>query len=79
MTVESFLSLLSEEVADAYEESILLFSTVPSSRNLGFLDRSAVSIPLTVAGQDLTIHQSPTILSSTREGGTTGAGMFVLT
>lgn len=58
-------------------ESILLFSTVPSSRNLGFLDSSASSISVTAAGQDLTIYQSPTLLSSTRRGGTTGAGMLV--
>ncbi|KAH0608557.1 uncharacterized protein H6S33_001691 [Morchella sextelata] len=79
MTVESFLSLLGEEVVDVYEESILLFSTVPSSRNLGFLDSSASSISVTAAGQDLTIYQSPTLLSSTRQGGTTGAVLWKVT
>lgn len=56
-------------------ESFLLFSQPIPSQNLGFVDQTATSIDLTIAGRDLTIHQSPTILSSTRGGGTTGAGM----
>jgi hypothetical protein len=52
----------------------LLFSQSIPSQNLGFVDSKATSIDITVGGRDLTIHQSPTILSSTRDGGTTGAG-----
>lgn len=44
------------------------------SQNLGFVDSKATVLDLTIDGRDLTIHQSPTILSSTRDGGTTGAG-----
>ena len=32
---------------------------------------------LSIAGRDLTVHQSPTILSSNRGGGTTGAGRIL--
>ncbi|KFY19277.1 hypothetical protein V493_08043, partial [Pseudogymnoascus sp. VKM F-4281 (FW-2241)] len=60
-------------------ESFLLFSQPIPSQNLGFVDQSATSIDLTIAGRDLTIHQSPTILSSTRGGGTTGAVLWKIT
>jgi hypothetical protein len=52
----------------------LLFSQSIPSQNLGFVDSRATSIEIAVGGRDLTIRQSPTILSSTRDGGTTGAG-----
>ncbi|KAL7275226.1 Ribosomal protein lysine methyltransferase [Rhizina undulata] len=80
MTLDAFLSLLGDEIEDVYEESFLLFSTQkPLSRNLGFIDRASPTIDITVAGQDLTIHQSPTILSSSREAGTTGAVLWRVT
>ncbi|OBT91195.1 hypothetical protein VE02_00324 [Pseudogymnoascus sp. 03VT05] len=60
-------------------KSFLLFSQPIPSQNLGFVDQSATSIDLTIAGRDLTIHQSPTILSSTRGGGTTGAVLWKIT
>lgn len=55
-------------------ESFLLFSQELPSQDLGFVDAKATTLELTVAGKDLTIHQSPTLLSSNRGGGTTGAG-----
>lgn len=55
-------------------ESFFLFSQPIPSRNLGFIDPKAKSLEILVAGRDLTIQQSPTILSSNRKEGTTGAG-----
>ena len=55
-------------------ESFLLFSQSIPSQNLGFVDRKATVLEVTINDRDLTIHQSPTILSSNRGGGTTGAG-----
>ena len=43
------------------------------SQNLGFIDSTARTIEIEVAGLDITFHQSPTILSSNRSKGTTGA------
>lgn len=54
----------------------LLFSQQPvDSQNLGFIDPKAQSVQVSVSGRDFTVHQSPALLSSQREGGTTGAGM----
>lgn len=55
-------------------ESFLLFSLAVSSQNLGFIDPKAETLPITVAERDLTIEQSPSLLSSNRKEGTTGAG-----
>lgn len=38
------------------------------------MDSKATLLELSIAGRDLSIHQSPTILASNRGGGTTGAG-----
>lgn len=59
-------------------ESFLLFSQSIPSQNLGFVDSKATVLQLTINDRDLTIHQSPTILSSNRGGGTTGAGKKLL-
>uniref|UniRef100_A0A093VPI3 Ribosomal N-lysine methyltransferase 5 n=1 Tax=Talaromyces marneffei PM1 TaxID=1077442 RepID=A0A093VPI3_TALMA len=74
-----FLSSIGEEVADAEEESFLLFSRTIPSNNLGFLNSRATTIDLTINSHDYTIHQSPTLLSSTRDGGTTGAVLWKIT
>jgi len=55
-------------------ESFLLFSQALPSQNLGFVNSKVSSLELTIVGKDLVIHQSPTILSSNRAAGTTGAG-----
>ncbi|KAI9720184.1 MAG: hypothetical protein M1812_003002 [Candelaria pacifica] len=60
-------------------ESFLLFSQSIPSQNLGFVDSKATLVELTVAGQDLAIHQSPTILSSNRKEGTTGGVLWKVT
>ncbi|KAK7447479.1 hypothetical protein Landi51_06835 [Colletotrichum acutatum] len=87
MAVKALISTLEDEILDPEEatdlhgdptyaptETFFLFShNIPSS-NLGFIDPKATELSLTLAGRDFTIHQSPTVLSSTRAGGTTGAG-----
>ena len=57
-------------------ESFLLFSQAIPSQNLGFVDPKASSLEITVGDQSLDIQQSPSLLSSDRAGGTTGAGTF---
>jgi hypothetical protein len=59
-------------------ETFLLFSQQPvDSQNLGFIDPKAQSVQVSISGRDFTVNQSPTLLSSQREGGTTGAGMLL--
>lgn len=55
-------------------EAFLLFSQDIPTSNLGFVNARATTLDLTIRGNEYTIHQSPTILSSSRAGGTTGAG-----
>lgn len=55
-------------------EAFLLFSQDIPTTNLGFVNSRATTLDLTIRGNEYTIHQSPTILSSSRAGGTTGAG-----
>ncbi|PYI21972.1 hypothetical protein BO99DRAFT_354461 [Aspergillus violaceofuscus CBS 115571] len=77
--ITSFLSLLGEEVEDAEEEAFYLFAQDIPSSNLGFVDSRATTVDLTINNQDYAIHQSPTLLSSTRAGGTTGAVLWKIT
>lgn len=69
------LETLGEEIDDPETESFLLFSQSIPSQNLGFVDSKATLLELTIGDRDLSITQSPTILSSNRGGGTTGAGL----
>lgn len=55
-------------------EAFLLFSQHIPADNLGFIDSRATSVEVTIRDNEYTIHQSPTLLSSSRAGGTTGAG-----
>lgn len=74
------LARLGPEVDDPDEETFLLLAHErPSAQNLGFLDSHAAVLDLTVAGRDLTIHQSPAVLNSNRSGGTTGAVLWKIT
>jgi hypothetical protein len=54
----------------------LLFYEERPPQNLGFVDPKAAILNLSVAGRDLTIRQSPTLLSSNRAEGTTGAVLW---
>nr|CAF06067.1 hypothetical protein 29E8.340 [Neurospora crassa] len=74
--LESFLRLLGKEIKDlddADEETYDLYAQDLPSSDLGIIDPKTTKLQLTVAGRELTIHQSPGILSSARAGGTTGA------
>ncbi|TVY26766.1 Diaminohydroxyphosphoribosylamino-pyrimidine deaminase [Lachnellula hyalina] len=79
MTIQSLLHALGPEIEDPEEEAFLLFSQSIPSQNLGFVDSKASILELTIGDRDLTIHQSPTILSSNRGGGTTGAVVWKIT
>ncbi|KAJ5738897.1 hypothetical protein N7493_002052 [Penicillium malachiteum] len=65
---------IGEEVTDAEEESFLLFTQDIPTGNLGFIDSRAATVDVSIRDNEYTIHQSPTLLSSSRAGGTTGAG-----
>lgn len=79
MGVDNLILALGEEIADPGEETFLLFSQSIPSQNLGFIDAKATSLELTVSDNDLTITQSPGLLSSNRAGGTTGAVVWKIT
>jgi hypothetical protein len=55
-------------------EAFLLFAQDIPSANLGFVDSRAATVDLVIGEHEYCIHQSPTLLSSSRAGGTTGAG-----
>ncbi|AEO67065.1 uncharacterized protein THITE_2088547 [Thermothielavioides terrestris NRRL 8126] len=80
MGLASLLQALGPPVQSVEEETFALFAQdLPHEQNLGFVDAKALSLELTVAGRDLTIHQSPAVLSSNRAGGTTGAVLWKIT
>ncbi|KAK3324185.1 hypothetical protein B0T19DRAFT_224337 [Cercophora scortea] len=79
MKLESLLQLLGDPIQSPDEEIFDLFAQDLPSQNLGFVDAKATTLELTIADRDLTIHQSPSILSSTRAGGTTGAVVWRIT
>lgn len=76
--MEQIIHLLAngEEVIDVDEESFLLFAQDIPSNNLGMLNPRAPSVEISINGNEYTIHQSPSLLSSHRAGGTTGAGKY---
>ena len=79
MSLEDLLSILGEDISDPEEESFSLFTQEIPSRDLGFVDAKAMSLEITVCGRDLDIRQSPTLLSSNRKEGTTGAVVWKIT
>lgn len=54
-------------------ETFDLFSHSQSSQDLGMVDPKAEELELSIAGRDFTIKQSPGVLQSNRQAGTTGA------
>ncbi|CAO2652893.1 Nn.00g023040.m01.CDS01 [Neocucurbitaria sp. VM-36] len=70
---------LGEPVVDAEEEAFIIFSQDIPSQSLGFIDSQASSLDISVAGHDLTIHQSRGLLTSDRKAGTTGAVIWKVT
>ncbi|KAJ9162176.1 Ribosomal lysine N-methyltransferase 5 [Coniochaeta hoffmannii] len=79
MILEGLIQCLGDRVSSVEEETFDLFSQDIPSQNLGFIDPKSQTLEITVAGHDLTIHQSPAILSSNRSGGTTGAVVWKIT
>ncbi|KAG8168042.1 hypothetical protein KVR01_003731 [Diaporthe batatas] len=78
--VDGLLGLLGPEILDPEEEAFLLFSqSIPSNNELGIVDPKSSTVELTVNGRDLTVTQSPSVLSSNRAGGTTGAVVWKVT
>ncbi|KAK4175866.1 hypothetical protein QBC36DRAFT_353601 [Triangularia setosa] len=74
MKLDKLLEALGQPIQSFEEETFELFAQELPSQNLGFVNSKASTVELTIAGRDLTIHQSPGVLSSNRAGGTTGAG-----
>ncbi|CAG7934722.1 unnamed protein product [Penicillium nalgiovense] len=75
--MDQIINLLTdEEVTDVDEESFLLFAQDIPSNNLGMLNPRAPSVEISINGNEYTVHQSPSLLSSHRVGGTTGAGKY---
>lgn len=79
MALQRLISALGEEINDPEEETFLLFSQDLPSQNLGFVDVKATNLDITISGRDLTIIQSPGLLSSNRTEGTTGAVVWKTT
>lgn len=79
MPLNDLLSSFGTDIEDPEEETFLLFSQQLPSQNLGFVDAKATSLEITVGRRELNIRQSPSILSSNREGGTTGAVVWKVT
>lgn len=57
----------------------MLFSQDIPSNNLGFVDATAETIEVEIAGHDYTFQQSPGLLKSNSAGGTTGAVLWKVT
>ncbi|KAF3350674.1 Alcohol oxidase [Verticillium dahliae VDG2] len=80
MSVLELLESFEDEVLDPEEETFALFSAPIPSANLGFIDPRAAELDITLPpNRDFTIHQSPTLLASSRAGGTTGAVLWKIT
>ncbi|KAI5290434.1 hypothetical protein KEM54_001553 [Ascosphaera aggregata] len=79
MNLNEILSAVGHVVEDAEEESTEIFCDYLPSGNLGFINSEADEVDITVNGKDFTIKQSPTILTSSRAGGTTGAVLWKIT
>ncbi|KAM5348343.1 hypothetical protein ACJ41O_008167 [Fusarium nematophilum] len=75
-SLTELITLLEPEVEDPEEETFLLYAQPIPSLNLGFIDPRAPSVDVSIAGRDFTIYQSPSVLSSSRAGGTTGAVLW---
>jgi hypothetical protein len=65
--------------ADRTKETFLVFSQDIPSDNLGFTDSTACSIDVAIGSHDFTIRQSPGLLRSNAEAGTTGAVLWKVT
>lgn len=57
-------------------ETFLLFSRPRPPLDLGMVDPKSPTVDVALGALDVTIHQSPGVLSSSRSGGTTGAVLW---
>ncbi|KAL6898209.1 hypothetical protein GGI43DRAFT_88068 [Trichoderma evansii] len=73
------ISELYDEIQDPDEETFIIYSNDIPSQGLGFIDSHASVLDLELNGRDLTIHQSPGALTSSRKGGTTGSVLWKIT
>ncbi|KAL6795591.1 hypothetical protein J3E68DRAFT_352792 [Trichoderma sp. SZMC 28012] len=78
-SLEQLISQLEDEIQDPEEETFLLYANDIPSQGLGFIDSHAPTLELQLGGRDITIHQSPGVLASSRKGGTTGAVLWKIT
>ena len=62
--------------SDTLEETFLLFSNQLPSYNLGYTDPKATELTVQVGDRDVEILQSPGLLMSNRDAGTTGAVLW---
>ena len=79
MALQHLISALGQEIIEPEEEAFHIFSQGIPSQNLGFVDAKATSLDITISGRDLIISQSPGLLSSNRNQGTTGAVVWKIT
>ncbi|KAF3921268.1 hypothetical protein ABW21_db0206515 [Orbilia brochopaga] len=77
--MDNLLPLLGDEIEDPDEECFLLVSNKPDNRDLGFVDRTQSTVSVSVNSHDFLIHQSPSLLTSSRPTGTTGAVLWKVT
>lgn len=61
------------------KETFLVFSDNIPSENLGFVDRTASSVDVVIGSHEFTITQSPGLLRSSVDRGTTGAVLWKVT
>ncbi|PTB70943.1 hypothetical protein BBK36DRAFT_1109263 [Trichoderma citrinoviride] len=78
-SLQDLLSNLEDEIQDPDEETFLLYANTTPLEGLGFIDSRATTLDLQLNGKDVTIHQSPGVLASSRKGGTTGAVLWKIT
>ncbi|KAL7921638.1 hypothetical protein ACQKWADRAFT_294851 [Trichoderma austrokoningii] len=78
-SLRQLISRLEDEIEDPDEETFLLYANDIPSQGLGFIDSHASVLDLQLNGRDITIHQSPGVLASSRKGGTTGAVLWKIT
>ncbi|PNP52856.1 hypothetical protein THARTR1_06697 [Trichoderma harzianum] len=77
--LEQLIAQLEDEIQDPEEETFLLYANDIPSQGLGFIDSHASVLELPLGGRDVSIHQSPGVLASSRKGGTTGAVLWKIT
>lgn len=77
--MEAFLCTLGDEITDVDEETFVIFTQPIPSQDLGLVDVKATCLSLTIENHEYEILQSPTLLSSKRIDGTTGAVLWKVT